>query len=319
MKKKPLIDLVALSSSHSSLFERAKTQNDLVDALVTVGALQSKEVIDTFRRVDRSLFVGKRYAEPFLNQPVKISSTGATISTPSHHALITETIWKHSQPLLRSNKKLRVLDLGCGSGYVTVLLATLFNIHSNLEAVEVVGTEAVDTLMEMSRHNIKRQFGAVENIKLNIEIFPAFEENSSEQNKKVFQSGKPYDIIHIGFSVSDQYIRSVLKPSLTSKIGIILAPIIQTKAQEQMLTLYKEEQVVEIAPVLCQHQFDTNIREDLRTIEQRIEEAQLELNEWITKFERVQGRKPSTAEMFGDPTAKELFIRFSTLRKGKWH
>lgn len=97
-------------------------------------------VLRAFEMTPRHLFVptGLRH-KAYEDAPLPIGS-GQTISQPSIHAKYLE--------LLRLKGSERVLEIGTGSGYQTVLLAHL--------AAQVFSIERIPKLMELAKANIQR-------------------------------------------------------------------------------------------------------------------------------------------------------------------
>lgn len=319
------LSLLDLSLSHSSLFEAAAHQNQLVDALISTKVLTSEQVIQTFRRVDRGLFLQKQttsgdaeqgegtdskarfggvYAEPYRDEPIKLTTSlgerNSTMSTPSHHALIAETLYKALQGMASSKAAeragpLRVLDLGCGSGYLCALFYFLGrDLASSLHrsSVQVVGVEAIESLLSLSEENVKllgipvvqsplattgKERGASagivsaskgiestetespsnhqEALLSGVRFCQAFEtvsdtalarsENGDRQEwNRSWLNGK-YDIIHVGFSMTELDIEQTFLPLLSAE-GVLLAPV----SSEVAATPVEEESTIPPAQML---------------------------------------------------------------------
>jgi protein-L-isoaspartate(D-aspartate) O-methyltransferase len=97
-------------------------------------------VLRAFEMTPRHLFVPTGlWHKAYEDAPLPIGS-GQTISQPSIHAKYLE--------LLRLTGRERVLEIGTGSGYQTVLLANL--------AAQVFSIERIASLLDQARHNIQR-------------------------------------------------------------------------------------------------------------------------------------------------------------------
>lgn len=97
-------------------------------------------VLRAFEMTPRHLFVPTGlWHKAYEDAPLPIGS-GQTISQPSIHAKYLE--------LLRLTGGERVLEIGTGSGYQTVLLANL--------AAQVFSIERIAPLLDQARHNIQR-------------------------------------------------------------------------------------------------------------------------------------------------------------------
>lgn len=93
-------------------------------------------------KVDRAHYCPSKY--PYMDDPYSIGY-GATISAPHMHALALEVL----------NDKLvdgaKVLDVGSGSGYLTVCMAHLVGPRGT-----VYGIDHIKQLVELSKENITK-------------------------------------------------------------------------------------------------------------------------------------------------------------------
>jgi len=112
---------------------------------------------DCWRKVDRRNFVPReKLSNWHLNTPIKIGNE----QTTSQPTLITQMIkillTKYSEinGSARFNKKLRILDIGSGSGVVTALLACI--IGNRIKENEVIGIEVFKALVMKSKNNINK-------------------------------------------------------------------------------------------------------------------------------------------------------------------
>ncbi|MFN8574916.1 MAG: protein-L-isoaspartate(D-aspartate) O-methyltransferase [Gemmatimonadaceae bacterium] len=119
----------------------------LIETLQTAG-IRDLAVLRAFELTPRHLFVptGQRH-RAYEDSALPIGN-GQTISQPSVHARYLE--------LLKLTGNERVLEVGTGSGYQTVLLAHL--------AAQVFSVERVGSLMDMARSAIRES--AVRNVSL---------------------------------------------------------------------------------------------------------------------------------------------------------
>ncbi|MFA6043174.1 MAG: protein-L-isoaspartate(D-aspartate) O-methyltransferase [Patescibacteria group bacterium] len=122
----------------------------LVEDLIHKGALSSEPVIAAFRKVRRQDFVHQdMLLHATEDTPLPIAH-GQTISQPSTVATMLELL--HVQP------GDRVLEVGCGSGWLTALLAELVGSSGFVYAIDII-PQLVDLTME---HLEKYKFTNVE-------------------------------------------------------------------------------------------------------------------------------------------------------------
>jgi len=115
----------------------------LIDNLIKKGNLKTDNIIKAFQRIKRSDFIinsDNRLAE--LNEPLPIGQ-GQTISQPLTVANMLE--------MLKPAKNDIILDVGCGSGWTTALLAEIVG-----ERGRVYGLEIIKELAERARNNVAK-------------------------------------------------------------------------------------------------------------------------------------------------------------------
>ena len=119
------------------------SNEELVDALERRGVITHSSTREAFLAVDRALFVPEDLqADAYANTPLPIGA-GQTISQPLTVAIMLEE--------LVVGKGMRVLDVGCGSGYSTALLSYLVG-----EEGCVVGVERLSRLVVFAKQNLLR-------------------------------------------------------------------------------------------------------------------------------------------------------------------
>jgi len=102
-----------------------RNQRELVDRLAQAGIVSSPPVREAMRLVDRQFYLPPdQKQQAYLDAPQSIG-LGQTISAPHMHAHVLEEIvpYLQKQP---SDRPLKVLDVGCGSGYLTACMGRLF-------------------------------------------------------------------------------------------------------------------------------------------------------------------------------------------------
>lgn len=122
------------------------TKESLIKNLINQGVLKTPSVIKAFQTVDRANFVLPEYQDAaYQDHPLPIGF-GQTISQPLTVALMLE--WLAPRP------GEKILDIGCGSGWTTALLASIVG-----KKGKVIGLERIAELAKMARKNINK-FGS---------------------------------------------------------------------------------------------------------------------------------------------------------------
>jgi len=124
------------------------TNGDLIHELSSGGYLRSPLLVAAFQTADRAAFVPPEYkTEAYGNYPLPLGH-GQTISQPLTVAFMLE--------LLEPKAGEKVLDVGCGSGWQTALLAVAVG-----ENGHVVAIERIPELAALARTNLA-PFGFIE-------------------------------------------------------------------------------------------------------------------------------------------------------------
>ncbi|GFG39839.1 hypothetical protein Cfor_08819 [Coptotermes formosanus] len=118
-----------------------RDNSDMVRNLRANGIIRSQIVEDVMLQVDRG-----KYAKfnPYMDAPQGIGY-GVTISAPHMHAHALELLKDH----LKEGE--RALDVGSGSGYLTVCMALMVG-----ETGMAVGIDHIPELVDFSRSNVQR-------------------------------------------------------------------------------------------------------------------------------------------------------------------
>ena len=172
----------------------------LINNIIARGYLKTPEIIKAFRRVDRQDFVPEENtAESYGDYPLPIGH-GQTISQPSTVAFMME--------LLQPKEEDKILDIGAGSGWTTVILAEIAG-----ERGFVYGTELVVELVEFGRKNLSKNGVA------NAEIWQA------DINQLGLPDKAPFDKILVSAAAED------LPPELIDQLkigGRMVMPILDS-------------------------------------------------------------------------------------------
>jgi protein-L-isoaspartate(D-aspartate) O-methyltransferase len=169
------------------------------------GVLKSPLLIESFNAIDRKDFVRPSLqVEAYEDHPLAIGA-GQTISQPYTVAFMLE--------LLELEESDRILDIGCGSGWSTALLA------QTAKSGFVTGVELVPELLDLARSNLEKyQFA---NIKLQI------------AGEALGIPGQTFDKILVSAAAEElpQELIQQLNPG-----GIMVIPI-----QNNMVVIFKRE------------------------------------------------------------------------------
>jgi protein-L-isoaspartate(D-aspartate) O-methyltransferase len=144
------IALGAFWIGESEETHRARRLAMVTDQMVARG-IKHKAVLDAFRKVPRHRFVpavwqGLAYSDG----PLPIGE-GQTISQPYIVALMTE--------LIEPNKKMRVLEIGTGSGYQAAILVECVAEVDSIEVVPSLGRKAKTLLGDLGYRNVQVRIG----------------------------------------------------------------------------------------------------------------------------------------------------------------
>eukprot|EP00938_MAST-03A_sp_MAST-3A-sp1_P002422 g2422.t1 len=308
------LSLVDLSMSHVST-DHCRSQVDLVRCLKSSNVLSDgSRTSSAMEKVDRAMFVPDDvgYAEPYINKPQSIGYE-ATMAEPEFHAYCCEKLEASLIP------GASVLDLGTGTGYTAAVFALM--VSDEKKSGSVVAIDRVDALIESARecHHTWREGSQISEYICEVQFHAAFESNRWIEESYV----SPFDVIHVGFGISETDLRSNLLPKLKSN-GHMIAPVIiddDSGTGEQWLTLFHNNEEIKLRKLMCQPMIDEPFEPALSTRqgrEERLNALQNELKSWRETFESIHGRTPSKQDMLSDETSKSLFQEFSSLRSREW-
>ncbi len=129
---------------------QARREHMVRDQIESRG-IKDKAVLTAFRKVPRHRFVPESSrAQAYDDGPLPIGE-GQTISQPEIVAMMTE--------LIKPDKKLRVLEIGTGSGYQAAILAECVKEVDSIEVVPSLGKKAEVVLRDLGYKNIKLRIG----------------------------------------------------------------------------------------------------------------------------------------------------------------
>lgn len=199
---------------------------NLLDNLKHRGIIEDDEVYHTMLQVDRGHYIKEN---PYVDTPVCISH-GVTISAPHMHALSLKKLISQLKPGSRA------LDVGSGSGYLTVCMAVKTNVVGNKDSF-VLGIERIKELVDFSLENIKVDKPEL----LQLNNFKILHKNIyqlSEEEKKEFGL---FDAIHVGASASE--LPQVLIDMLAEN-GKLVIPIDEGYSQVLFEIIKKDGKII---------------------------------------------------------------------------
>ena len=157
---------------------KATTNHGLIQGLKQNGIVKNDKVYKALLAVDRLNF-SKDANEAYNDNPHGIGY-GQTISAPHMHAYALEYLAPH----IPDGEEAKILDVGCGSGYLLAAFAEM------CPKAKIFGIEIVPELVEFSITNLNKQNP----------VYLSSKRVSVKQGsgwKSVMDDG-PFDVIHVG-------------------------------------------------------------------------------------------------------------------------
>ena len=152
----------------------------LLNDLKNENVIKTSSVYNSMLQVDRADFTERN---PYYDSPQSIGYN-ATISAPHMHAYALEYLAPFCQ------NGIHILDVGSGSGYLTVALSKMIN-----DSGVVIGVEHIDDLYKKSIENISKHHSDLLNNNKVI-IF-------NEDGRKGLKKYAPFKIIHVGAAAEE--------------------------------------------------------------------------------------------------------------------
>mmetsp|Transcript_4195 Transcript_4195/g.8489 ORF Transcript_4195/g.8489 Transcript_4195/m.8489 type:complete len:302 (+) Transcript_4195:222-1127(+) len=222
-----------------------KTQRNLVEHLRQAQIVKSQAVQAAMSSVDRMYYIPDGYtSNPYADAPQAILK-GQTISAPHMHAYALEEIvpglLKRQKEILKledtSQQSIKILDVGCGSGYLTACFGRLFKPRGTGQQIlsvpgKVFGMDIHRELVDMTEKNIRKADADL----LDEGIIHLRAGNGWQGWKEE----APFDAIHVGAaaaSIPVDLIQQLLAPH-----GVLVVPV---GAQGSVQKLLKIERLKE--------------------------------------------------------------------------
>ncbi len=121
------------------------TRDELIKQLVAEGYLKTPEILGAFRAIERMHFVGEENLDLAYEDTALPIGYGATISQPLTVAFMFELL----QPRVGN----KILDIGSGSGWTSVLLAELVGPNGRVVAIDII-----PELVERARATVAKYY-----------------------------------------------------------------------------------------------------------------------------------------------------------------
>lgn len=210
-----------------------RNQRDLVDKLKQAGIVKTPDVAKVLEQVDRANYIPQN---SYMDAPQALIM-GQTISAPHMHAHVLEEIY----PALQGKEHVRILDVGCGSGYLTTALGRWVASKPNssdssssgnilrVRSGKVFGIDVNQDLVDLTKENIRKQDDDL----LQSDVVKVL----LRDGWKGLKEEAPFDAIHVGAAADSLPLQLVSQLKVN---GVMIIPIgLQTEAQ----TLYKIQRV----------------------------------------------------------------------------
>jgi protein-L-isoaspartate(D-aspartate) O-methyltransferase len=124
----------------------ARTNEEMVETQIAARGVRDLFVLESMRRVDRALFVPPELRhQAYADCPLPVGY-GQTISQPYIVGLMTEALSPSSTD--------KVLEVGCGTGYQTAILAQLVKEVWSLEVIPELAQAARERLKALGLRNV---------------------------------------------------------------------------------------------------------------------------------------------------------------------
>lgn len=214
--------------------------DDLAKSLPT-----TEYVMGALRRIDRKHFV-RDVSHAYDDRPMPLMND-QTISAPHMHAKALEYLYPIFQKVDHKKKRVTVLDIGSGSGYLTACMGKLAKVADPDETQRgrVVGIDIYPALVQFSKERIHSHYPELFTYPRHFKIL-AKDGKEGHPSKSLDEI---YDGIHIGAACDyiPRHILRQLKPEgilvLPLKLGEHLQMCVVTKDTDRNLRFSLKESV----------------------------------------------------------------------------
>lgn len=156
----------------------------LIANLARNGLIEDERIKEAMLKVDRAHYAP---SSPYDDSPQAIGHR-ATISAPHMHASACSSLLPYLSP------GAHVLDIGCGSGYLTAVLAHLVGPTGT-----VIGIDHIAPLVSLSTNNMRKSASG------NAMLDSGHVQFVLGDGRKGWKDGAPYDAIHVGAAAAEHH------------------------------------------------------------------------------------------------------------------
>jgi len=154
------------------------SNEQLIERLKGYHIIKSNPVFNAMKSVDRGDFSLDK-SEAYNDNPHPIGH-GATISAPHMHAMCAEILKDYV-----TRPKARILDVGCGSGYLSAVFAKMA-----ASDAKIIGIDYVPELVDFATKNMKKSNkDQLDSGKVELKVGDGW---------KGDENNAPFDAIHVG-------------------------------------------------------------------------------------------------------------------------
>ena len=208
------------------------SNTELIQHLHAAGIVKHQEVFQALAAVDRKNYI-KDIKNAYIDAPQSIGK-GQTISAPHMHAHALEEILPRLIDVSKNSKdregEMKILDVGCGSGYLTACFGRLIDVLGCCHG-KVFGIDVIPQLVELSTNNIMKQD---KDLILSNKVTLA---RADGWNGLAEQA--PYDAIHVGAAAES------FPSNLMMQLKVNGTMILPVGPDGGVQTLYKVEKLRE--------------------------------------------------------------------------
>ncbi|GAB5362860.1 hypothetical protein AAMO2058_000834900 [Amorphochlora amoebiformis] len=297
--------LISLSMNHNN---DGRTQAELVANLARNNLLKSDFLIETMTSVDRLHFLLPDQEGMYEDKPRNIGSN-ATITSPHMHAIALQALFGDGDIPMGS----LALDIGCGSGYLTVCMASILAERDGV----AYGIDHARDLVQSSRRNAERSHPYL--VKADALHFFQGDGFLGLEEKA------PFRYIHVGAAVED--IPTALIDQLAPD-GRLLIPVGPEGSDQDLLCIKKDTQGnttkekimsvvfsrMHIEPPDTEEAKRIQLEEKVKQLYNEAESLTKEIRNWQAKFKEEHSSRPGTSDIRKDPIANQMLQRFSTVQ-----